>query len=289
MIQLQVGEQSTRWFRSATLADVWELTRLDGVVIRFTNHDRQLSWRGGTFTPIAFGAAFDASSDAGLKVSTQEISGYIDGTTLTIPDMLAGRYKGARVRHRVVDWRFPGPMLYADTKWIRQIRWDGEKWQATLDNVAAKIQRPVGGRFGGVFAPTCHYRLGDANCKKDISSMSGTMGVAAIDHQRMVFTASMGGSWPDDHWGEVEWTSGANTGVVSKVVTFEATPTNRFHLLTPTPFDMAVSDGATIRPACDGLLATCINVFSNQDNFGGAPYEPGSAHVLEPPTTDTAP
>ena len=60
--------------------------------------------------------------------------------------------------------------------------------------------------------------------------------------------------------GEIEWTTGANTGLVSPIIEHDS-GTRRILLLLPTPFDIASGDRGIIRPGCDGLIGTCSSKF----------------------------
>jgi hypothetical protein len=88
----------------------------------------------------------------------------------------------------------------------------------------------------------------------------------------------------DDYFrdGEIEWTVGANAGVISPVYQYTASNRNLV-LLVPTPYPITTNDFGIIRPGCDGLVTTCRDKFNNVANFGGSPYDPGSGFVLSTP------
>jgi uncharacterized phage protein (TIGR02218 family) len=74
----------------------------------------------------------------------------------------------------------------------------------------------------------------------------------------------------------------ANAGMASPIAGYQH-GTRRVSLLIPTAFPIAVGDGGIYRAGCDGLKGTCKTKFSNLDRFGGDPFAPSVAEILEPP------
>ena len=281
--------QMQRKHRGRTICTLLEIIRNDGVVLRFTDHDRPLTQGSATFSPLNLAGLSAERREAGLRSGNQEVTGIIDGGTITIPDLLGDRYRGARVRQQLVDWRMPWLVVYAERKTVRQIKWDGTRWVATVETAAAKLQRPAPGTYGGLYNTTCYASLGDDRCKKDISAdvVTGAV-VQSVTDSRMVFSITAA-SWPatyaDDYYrdGEIQWTSGANAGAVSPIVQHLHGDPRQLTLLLPTPFDIEPGDEGTLRPGCDGLRTTCISKFDNLDNFRASPFEPGAQSLAENP------
>lgn len=269
------------------MATLFRVQRLDGYVLRFTDHDRTISQGGETYSPANLASVSAERREAGLRTGNQEATGIVDGSTITIPDLLGDRYRGAAVTQQIVDWAMPWLVYYRARKVIRQIKWDGSRYVAVIEGQAAKLQRKVGGRFGGIYSTTCTYTLGDpVTCKKDISAdVRANVVVETVQDDRMqcrFTTASWTGTFTDDYFrdGEIEWTVGDNLGVVSPIVRY--IHSNReCQFLFPTPFPIQAGDEGTARPGCDGLKTTCIDKFNNVLNFGGSPYDPGAQRVLE--------
>lgn len=252
-----------------------------------TDHDRQIEFGGEKYTPITFGSMSAERREAAFRSGNQEVRGIIDGSAITVPDMDANRYRGAEVRQVVIDWRYPWIVYARHRKWIRSIVRDGSMFVGTLEGRSQELQRPNGGRFGGVFSTTCTYELGEAStCKKDISADQRTVTVATTpDPKRVVrFTfASFTGAFIDDYYrdGSVTWTSGDNTGITSPIVGHDHS-FREVSLLIPTPKPMQAGDVGTLLPGCNGLLVTCRDKFANQLNFGGDPFAPSASQIIEP-------
>jgi hypothetical protein len=159
----QVGAaQAMQFVRSKTWANIWRVERKgDGFVLRFSDHDRRLVHEGETYEPLSVIAASAERRDAGMRPSNVELSGFFAEDAIQIPDVLVGRYRGAKVRHRIIDFRRPWLVFYDATRRVTQIEDDGGKWLATLDGYSHQLQQQIGGRFGGVFKTVCGYTLGD--------------------------------------------------------------------------------------------------------------------------------
>lgn len=271
--------QSLRLLRTKHLAALFRLQRQDGFVLRFTDHDRPLTFDGELYEPVNLSSISAERREAGLRSGNQEASGIVDGVTITIPDLLGHKYRGAIVWQKLIDWRRPLHVFYAETKRVRQIQWDGSRWVATLEGMAARMQQLVGGRFGGIFTTTCNYRLGEVNtCRADISletitdvTVSGLIGTDA--YMGAYFSAaSWPGTYADDYYrdGEIQWTTGANAGLVSPIVQHIHGSPREIRFLLPTSFPIVVGDKGIARPGCDGLRGTCYGKFRQQPAATGS-------------------
>ena len=151
-----------RLARGKRLATLFEITRADGQVFRFTDHDRKLSRHGQTFSPMDLGSVSAERRESGLRNSRQEATGQVAGE-VTYADLIGGKFRGAQLVQRLVDWRNPEMMHNESHKVIRDIVWDGTRYKAMIESLTTQLERPKGGRFGGVTNKTCGYTLGEPN------------------------------------------------------------------------------------------------------------------------------
>jgi len=77
---------------ATTLCHCWRLTRRDGVVLGFTDHDRDLSFGGTLFRAESGYAASDIEAVAGLQAPSGEVAGALTSEAITEADIAAGRY-----------------------------------------------------------------------------------------------------------------------------------------------------------------------------------------------------
>lgn len=96
-----LGQETT------TLATCWELTRRDGTVFRFTDHDVDIPFGGDTFLAATGFTRTAIANNASLAVDNLELDGIIDSETITIEDIEAGLFDHAEMRIFNVNWKDP--------------------------------------------------------------------------------------------------------------------------------------------------------------------------------------
>src|SRR5207248_10343931 len=87
-----------------TLARCWIITRRDGVVMGFTDHDADLSVAGILCHAGTGLTASEATARLGLQVDGSEIAGALAAESLAESDLAAGRYDAAEIEVHLVDW-----------------------------------------------------------------------------------------------------------------------------------------------------------------------------------------
>ena len=83
---------------ATTLARCFAVTRKDGLVLGFTDHDRDLGFDGMVFRADSGLTAKAIQQATGLSVDNSEAFGALRSAAITEADILAGRYDGAEVR-----------------------------------------------------------------------------------------------------------------------------------------------------------------------------------------------
>lgn len=188
------------------------ITRQDGFVLRFTDHDGTVTFEEETYAPAQFAGMSAERREGALRTGNQELYGIIDGETVLVPDLLGDRYRGAEVRHVVTDWLAPWLPIARHRKWIRRVNWTGSSFVATLEGRSQVLHRPAGGRFGGVWSLRCPYKLGGEHCKKDISAweIAGASVDTIASRMELTFDTTEWGAGEQETdgfyaGGEVEW------------------------------------------------------------------------------------
>lgn len=293
-VQQPVVSEMLRTGSTRCPAALWTIKRRDGLTIRLTSHDRDLTYQNATFEAGILATIGQMRRDAGLAETSLECSGLIDEDTILIPDLKANLYRGATVEQRIVDWRYPWASLRSDYFRITRILHDSKgMFRGLLESRLAELQQNAGNApFGGIHSQFCGANLGDRFCTKDISgdTYTGvTVDVVDANRPKLVFEFDNGtfpaGTGRGDAWyadGEVEWTTGNNVGTISNIRVYEHA-TRGIELFLKTPFDVEVGDQGTVRPGCDALFTTCTGKFANGINFRGTGlYSPGAQAVLSP-------
>ena len=97
---------------ATTLCWCWRLTRDDGVVQGFTDHDRDLSFDGVTYEAVSGFSASQIESGLGLAVDNLTLSGALSSATLNEADLAAGMYDNAAIH----IWRENGDQIRAEVR-----------------------------------------------------------------------------------------------------------------------------------------------------------------------------
>ena len=157
---------------AATLCHVWRLERADGVVMGFTDHDRDLVVDGVVCRAASGWSAGAAEGSVGLAAGSSAAAGVLDDAALTDADITAGLYDGATVEVFRVDWQRPdlGVRLWVGT--LARIRHETGRFLADLDGPLAALERVVGRTFGR----SCDAVLGDRRCGVDAAAVAAAGG-----------------------------------------------------------------------------------------------------------------
>ncbi len=261
---------------TTTLAYCWRVTRRDGTVQGFTEHDRDLAYAG---TPFSASTGFTASQieqSLDLAVDNMTATGALSSAALSETDILAGRYDDAIVELFWVNWADPTQGITIASGNLGEITRSGLAFTAEFRSIANRLNQTIGTtceRF-------CSARLGDARCKVDLTAPAyratvtcQTVGIAS----EIAVTGLSGYASDWFAFGSLAFTGGANAGLALDVKGQARTSgLDLLQLWGPTAFPMAPGDTATVTAGCRKTLATCSAKFDNVPNFRGYPHIPGA-------------
>jgi len=271
---------------ATTLAWCWRITRADGVVLGFTDHDRHLTFDGTSFEPESGLVASELRSGSDLSVDAQDAEGVLTSDRITETDIADGRWDNAAVEVWRVNWADTGQRALLRRGAIGQIRRGRLAFVAEVRSMAHVLGQTIGRSFQG----TCDAALGDARCGIDLESpaFKGTGLVTELLRDR-AFLASGIFSFADGWFsgGTVQWSSGANDGRQAEVLIHTVAGGIVTVTLLEAPVrPIAVSDTFVIRAGCDKRAETCQAKFANMVNFRGFPDIPGQDAVIRYATKD---
>ncbi|MEC5324607.1 DUF2163 domain-containing protein [Aurantimonas sp. A3-2-R12] len=107
---------------ATTLAHCWRLTRRDGVVLGFTDHDEALTFDGTRFEAATGLTGGEAEEALGLAAPTREVEGALSSAAIGEADIRAGRFDAARVETFVVDWQNPADFVLMDVAELGEVK-----------------------------------------------------------------------------------------------------------------------------------------------------------------------
>jgi uncharacterized phage protein (TIGR02218 family) len=261
---------------ATTLARCWVLTRSDGVVMGFTDHDRDLSISGVTCRAATGLDAAEANAELGFAVGGGDVSGALSAAGLTEADLAAGRYDGASVVSWLVNWEDPAQALVTGRAMIGEIRRSDIGFVAELRGEAHRFDE----ERGRLFTAGCGADLGDARCGVAIGPFTGS--VSSSDGR---FTLASGDLPPmPDGWftgGKLAFESGGNAGFATEIKLHRAGAGDaEFSLWQGAPSPITAGDVFSVTLGCDKSFATCRDRFGNAVNFRGFPQMPGNDALI---------
>ncbi|MEP9379738.1 DUF2163 domain-containing protein [Aquabacter sp. CN5-332] len=262
--------------RATTLCHGWRITRRDGLVQGFTDHDRDLMVDGLAFIAASGIAGSESAVAQGLGVTGAELHGALSDAALREEDLASGRYDGASVDQFLIDWSNPENRMLLRRGTIGEVRREGGSFIAELRSPADALNQVRGRVFGAL----CDADLGDPRCGIDLaaSGRQGTGSVVAVEGAlRLAVSGLEGFSEGTFTEGRVAFTSGANAGFATEV---KVHAPGILQLWQRPPQPMAPGDGFTVTAGCDKRFSTCRDRFGNQDNFRGFPQMPGNDFVV---------
>lgn len=271
---------------TTTLAWCWRITRADGAVLGFTDHDRTLSFDGTAFEPDSGLTASEVRSGSDLSVDAQDAGGVLSSDRITETDILDGRWDNADVELWRVNWTDTRQRVLMRRGAIGQIRRGRLAFVAEVRSLAHVLSQTV----GRTFQATCDAALGDARCKVDLDDPAFKGSGAVIDPIRdRAFTAGGLGGFAAGWFtfGTLEWMSGTNAGRLAEIMAHDVSDGIAVLTLLEAPVRaIAEGDAFILRAGCDKRLATCAAKFANVANFRGFPHIPGQDAVLRYATRD---
>ena len=143
-----------------TLCWAWKLTRRDGLVLGFTDHDRALTMDGTVYQGASGFSPLDVESRLGFALDNSAVQGLLSSGAITDDDMRAGLYDGAQVNLHRVNWRDTAVNALIWGGYIGDISLKDGHFEAELVGPANRLERSI----GRVFSRTCDASFGDDRC-----------------------------------------------------------------------------------------------------------------------------
>jgi len=271
-----------------TTCRCWALTRRDGVVMGFTDHDRALAFEGIAFRPDTGLSALALQQTTGLSVDNTEALGALSDAAIREADIEAGRYDGAELRAWLVNWQDveARTLIFAGT--IGELRRAGGAFEAELRGLTDALNVPL----GRVYQKSCSAVLGDRDCGFDLDTPGyvSERPAEVVEENRVFRFGEMGGVAED--WfrhGVIRVLGGAAAGLIGLIKRDRLEGAGRMiELWQPLGAQVVAGDALRIEAGCDKRMSTCQFKFDNLLNFRGFPDIPGDDWTITDPTKSPA-
>lgn len=264
---------------ATTLCWCWRLTRRDGTVLGFTDHDRDLDFDATTFEAAAGFSASDITDAVGLGVANLEVESALASGRLEERDLAAGLYDDAGVEIYRVNWQDTSQRILMRSGTLGEVRRSGTAFTAEVRGLAHYLNQPR----GRLFQYTCDADVGDHRCTIDLSApaFSATAAIAEVTSPRR-FLASGLAAYADQWFtrGLLHFSSGANAGQAIEIKAHRLVGSVPAIELWQEPSEpIAVGDTFEVTAGCDKHFETCRAKFANAENFRGFPHMPGNDFI----------
>lgn len=261
----------------STLCYCLRLTRADGVVMGFTDHDQDVVVDSVTYQAETGGNLSAIAAQDGLAVDNLELAGFLDSAAITEDDIRAGVYDFAAVEVFQVDYANPaGGRLILRTGHIGEVSSEAGTYKAEVRGLMQAYSQQI----VELFSPACRADLGDSRCKVDLTPFTVTGTVTSLTDNRRFADSARTEADGYFTFGKITFTTGENANLGMEV---KAYTVGNLELALPMPRPLAVGDAYTLVVGCDKSLNTCITRFNNIVNMRAEPYLPGINKALQYP------
>lgn len=260
---------------ATTTCHAWAITRRDGVVMGFTDHDRDLVFDGITFRADTGLSASALQQGTGLSVDNSEALGALSDAGLREEEIEAGRYDGAEVLAWLVNWGAPEARQLVFRGTIGEMTRAAGAFRAELRGLSEALNQP----HGRLYRKPCGAVLGDAACRVDLGLLGYRVEVetAAVDDLSTLRFPSLVGY--AEGWfthGRLQVQSGPAAGLMVPIKGDRTTEAGReIALWTPLATPPGAGARYLLEAGCDKRFETCGAKFDNILNYQGFPDIPG--------------
>lgn len=256
-----------------------QLTRADGLVLRLTSWDREVTHDGEVWDPsdgIQISAIQSTSSGT---VDDLSASGFLTDDRITEVDLLARLWDDCQVQILLTEAE---ALEYSTILFAGRIGRMSElegKWTTEVLSLLDRLQGPLVERTSAL----CRcQRLGETRCGVNLAgtavggtaiTQTGTAGATTT-----TTLAVTGLTAPDGFFtsGIAKITSGPNAGIERIIKSHVGSA-----VIVRAAFPFAIGAGTSIelKAGCDRTVATCRSKFANANRFQGEPDIPGNDAV----------
>ncbi|MDA0780793.1 MAG: DUF2163 domain-containing protein [Rickettsiales bacterium] len=258
-----------------TLATCWKLSRRDGTIMGFTDHNENIIYNSVTYLASSGFTPSAVANNSELAVDNMDIEGVIDSFAIKEEDIKAGLYDYAQIEVFMVNYNdLTQGDINLRTGWLGEMKFSKNRFAIEVRGLMQSLTQGI----GQLYSPSCRAELGDLRCGVNLTGYTVTGSVTSATNNQIFSDSTRAEDDAYFDFGKITFTSGLNNGLSMEVKEFRD---KIITLVLPLPYTIVVSDTYSLIAGCDKNLNTCISKFSNAANFRGEPHVPGIDKMLE--------
>ena len=145
---------------ATTLCWLWRITRADGTVLGFTDHDRNLEVDGIHYEGSSGLTPSEVDKRLGFSIDNGAVQGALSSDQISAEDINSGLYENAKIDCFRVNWKDHTQSVHMSTGRLGSIRQKGEAFEAEWTGESVLLDRST----GRVFSKICDAEFGDRRC-----------------------------------------------------------------------------------------------------------------------------
>lgn len=251
-----------------TLCYLWRLELVDGSVLKFTDHDKDV---GDYSSNKSFSATAVQTTLSGAKANL-DVAVLLDDGVIDYKGLQRGKYDQTRVFLSLADFTNPASALLLYSGVFGAVTLPS-KLGATISLVGnlSRVTKDLTEQY----SLKCRADFGDHRCKVDLDDYSVPFSVSAVNSaQNITLNITPVAGLYD--FGVIAWTTGENAGMAVEIL--QVTIGGVARLMFKTAMPIQVGDTGTVYQGCKKTTAACT-VYNNLPNFRGEPFVPGDEYT----------
>lgn len=145
---------------ATTLCWLWKITRQDGQVFGFTNHDRNLDIDGLHYEGASGLTPSEVDRRLGFSIDNGAVQGALTSDKISSEDIARGLYENAVIESFRVNWKDSSQIVPMSRGRLGSISQKGDAFEAEWTGEAVLLDRSI----GRVFSKICDAEFGDERC-----------------------------------------------------------------------------------------------------------------------------
>jgi uncharacterized phage protein (TIGR02218 family) len=272
---------------TTTVCRCWAVTRKDGTLYGFTDHDTDLEFEGITFRADTGMTANALEQSTGLSVDNTEALGALTDAAVTENDIMAGKFDRAAVQAWLVNWAALEQRVLQFNGRFGELTRAAGGFSAELRGLTEALNQPQ----GRIYQAGCSAILGGSGCGFDMDQAGYAVEIEVREiADQKTFTFEDLTDYAD-RWfesGRLTVLSGEAEGLVAIVKNDRLSDEVRtVELWGSIRKTLAAGDRVRIEAGCDRRAETCRLKFSNIKSFQGFPHIPGDDWLTSYPVSSS--